>query len=73
MRQARLALLDSGLLSQVSAAIDALPEPGRTAAQIEWEFSQEVRRDSQLLKVVGGSLGFTEAQIDVLYVAAAKL
>ena len=38
MRQARLALLGANLLSSVDTAIDALPEPTKSAARIEWEY-----------------------------------
>lgn len=73
MRQARLALLGAGLLSEVDAAINSLPEPDRSAAKIEWEYAAVVQRDSGLLPAIGSALGMTEAQIDDLFVSAAKL
>ena len=73
MRQARLALLGAGVLSAVDAAIAALDEPARTAAQIAWEYSTEVQRSFGLVSQLAAALGLTDAQIDALFVAAAKL
>lgn len=71
MRQARLELLSAGKLSSVDAAIDAMPEPQRSAARIEWEYSSSVRRDNALILALGPALGMSEAQIDDWFVAAA--
>lgn len=73
MRQARLALLGAGLLSGVDAAIASMPEPTQSAAKIEWEYSQEVQRHNGFVAALGPALGMTDAQIDALFVAAAKL
>lgn len=74
MAQARLALLQAGLLSQVDAAIDAIPEAAqREAARVEWEYRTVVRRDSQLVISLGASLGLTGEQIDELFRQAAGL
>lgn len=42
MRQARLALLDLDLLSSIDEAINAMPEPDKTKAKIEWEYAAVV-------------------------------
>lgn len=73
MRQARLALLGAGLLSQVDAAIASLPEPDKSAALIEWEYAAVVQRNSGLVPAMGTALGMTEAQLDALFVTAATL
>lgn len=73
MRQARLALLGAGKLDQVVTAIAALPEPTRTAAQVEWEYSNEVQRHNGIVSQLGPALGLTDAQIDGLFMAAAAL
>ncbi len=73
MRQARLALLGAGKLAAVTAAIDALPEPTRTAATITWEYSGEVWRHNGLVSQLGSALGLNDAQIDALFNAAAAL
>ena len=73
MRQARLALLSAGKLAQVDAAIAALSEPTRTAALIEWEYSNEVQRQNGIVSQLGPALSLTDAEIDALFVAAAAL
>lgn len=73
MRQARLALLAAGVLGDVAPALAALPSPHRDAAEIEWEYASEVRRDAPLIAALGSALGLTEDQIDDLFAAAAML
>lgn len=73
MRQARLSLLAAGKLAAVIAAINALPDPPRSAALIEWEYSSTVRRDSQFIALLGPALGLDAAGLDALFIAAARL
>lgn len=73
MRQARLALLGAGLLSQANAAIASMPGAEGEAARIEWEYAQEVRRDSVLVQSLVPALGMNEAGLDALFTAAAAL
>lgn len=73
MRQARLALLQVGKLTMVDTAIAGLPEPDRTAAQIEWEYSQEVHRDRPFVAMLAPALGLTEEDLDDLFVLASTL
>ena len=73
MRQARLALLQSNLLSSVDAAIASLPSPQKEAAQIEWEYSQEVHRDKELVGMLAPALGLTKLQLDDLFTLASTL
>jgi hypothetical protein len=73
MRQARLALLGAGLLDDVNASIASLPSPQKEAAQIEWEYSQEVHRDRPFVALLTAAMGLTEQQVDDLFIAAAAL
>lgn len=73
MRQARLALAGAGLIATIDAAIASLPEPQKTAAQIEWEYSNEVQRANGLVSQLGPTLGLAEDQLDALFIAAATL
>lgn len=73
MRQARLALLDAGLLSSVQTAINSLPEPAKTKAQIEWDYSNALQRDNSFVATLGAALGLNEAALDNLFIAASKL
>lgn len=73
MRQARLALLAAGKLAAVDAAINALSEPTKTAARIEWEYSGTVRRHQPLVLALAPALGLDAAGLDALFVAAEAL
>ena len=74
LRQARLALLQIGKLDAVSAALAAIPDPAqRTAAQIEWEYATVIERNSLLVAGLSAGLGLTDADLDALFIAAAKL
>jgi hypothetical protein len=73
MRQARLALLAAGKLAGVDAAIVSMPEPHKTAASIEWEYSNALQRSNPFVAQLGAALGLDESGIDVLFVAASKL
>jgi len=73
MRQARLALLGAGKLDDVAAAIAGLPSPQKEAAQIEWEYSTEVKRDSALVTQLAPALGLDEAALDALFTQASTL
>lgn len=74
MRQARLALLGAGLLGQVSSAIAAIPDATqRAAAEIEWEYATEVRRDSPWVLQLSAALGLDAEQLDALFAHAATL
>lgn len=69
MRQARLALLQSGLLSTVSAAIAA----GVEADQIEWEYAADVDRNSPLVQNMKAGLNLSDADLDNLFTLASTL
>lgn len=73
MRQARLCLHKHGLLPGVQPAIDALPEPDKTAAQIEWDYSATVERDRGFVLQVAQALGLSDQQLDELFIEAATL
>ena len=73
MRQARLALLGAGLLAQVNTAVANMPGAEGDAARIEWEYAQEVRRDSPLTAGLSAALGLTDAQLNNLFTAAGAL
>lgn len=73
MRQARLALLGAGLLAQVNTAVANMPGAEGDAARIEWEYAQEVRRDSPLVAALSTAFGWTGAQLDDLFTEGAKL
>jgi hypothetical protein len=73
MRQARLALLGDGLLDDVNAAINTLPSPQKEAAQVEWEYAQDVQRNQPLVLMLLPALGLTDEEADQLFIKAEKL
>ena len=73
MRQARLALHQQGLLTQVNNAVASMPGAQGDAVRIEWEFSSTVERNRPLVQVLAASLGMTSQQIDDLFTLAATL
>ncbi len=72
-RQARLALLAVGKLDMIEAALAQMPGPQGRAAQIEWEYALEIRRDSPLIAALAPALGLTMEQVDDLFRAAEGL
>jgi len=73
MRQARLALLQQGLLTQVNNAVASMSGDQGDAARIEWEFSNTVERNRPFVQALAASLGLTSQQIDDLFTLAATL
>lgn len=74
-RQFRLGLLNAGISpTVVTATIGGMPAgPDKDKAQIEWEYATTFNRTHPLIATVGGALGLTEDQIDVMWLAAANL
>ncbi|HRH21511.1 MAG TPA: hypothetical protein PLE81_12850 [Brevundimonas sp.] len=67
-RQARLALLQVGLLDDVEAAINGISdELLRRQAQISWEYADEIRRLDPWIAVFGAALNLDDAALDELF------
>ena len=66
--QGRLALLNAGLLDEVTAIIGQLPE--NDATRIYWEYSTIWHRDNDLISGLGATVGLSDEQIDGLFAAA---
>jgi hypothetical protein len=69
MRQARLALLQGGLLEAVNMAVSV----GGEADRITWEYATEVRREDALVQNLAVGLGLSEVQLDQLFTLASSL
>ena len=69
MRQARLALLQMGLLTTVTDAINS----GTEEDKITWEFSTEIARNFPLVQNMKHPLGLSEQDLDNLFVLASTL
>ena len=70
MRQARLALLQAGLLATVE---DAIMNGTDEAMKIEWEYATEVRRDWTSLIALTEALGMTSDELDNLFILGGSL
>lgn len=69
--QARIALLNAGLLASVETV---MADPGTDqAAGIAWEYATAIERDSPFIAALAPALGLTEEQIDGLFIAAAAI
>jgi hypothetical protein len=74
MRQARLVLLQRGILPYVDYAINAITnEIEREAARISWEYSTEVQRTHPLIADIGTQLGLSDSDIDELFIEGSML
>lgn len=69
IRQAKLALLQAGLLDDVDAAVAQADR----ATQIEWEYATEVRRGWPTLLTLQTALGLTEQQVNDLFISASLI
>jgi hypothetical protein len=70
MRQARLTFLSAGILPRLESAINNIEEENaRSVAQIEWQFGEFVyRNNSPITSLIANVLGFTELQIDDMFI-----
>lgn len=71
MRQAKLALLQFGILQQVNTAIASMPGVQGEAARIEWEYATAVKRNAPLVTQIAGAFGLSDEQLDNLFILAA--
>lgn len=68
-RQIRQAIILKGSITieQIEMALNSLPEPQRSLAKIEWEYSIAFKRHNPLVIAVGQMLGWTNEQLDDLW------
>ena len=69
MRQCRLQLLSMQLLATVNSAVSEMDE----AAQIEWEYANDVTRGFPLVVAMQQLLEMTDEDVDNFFTAAAAL
>jgi hypothetical protein len=65
IRQAKLILLQEGMLDDIETLIAGLPR----SVQIEWEYASEIFRDNPLLS----NAGLSDEKLDELFYKASKL
>ena len=57
----------------IDSVINTFPEPNRSLAKAEWEYSTLVFRNNKLVGMLGSLAGFTPDQLDELWNFAYKL
>lgn len=73
-RQIRQALILSGItMQEITDALNTLPSPQKELALTEWEYSTAFIRTNVLVSSVGAMLGWTNQQLDDLWVYAGTL
>ncbi|WWW11111.1 hypothetical protein V7P26_08850 [Arcobacter cryaerophilus gv. pseudocryaerophilus] len=68
LRQARLYLLSIGLLDDLENIISQ-----NRAYQIEWEYANQIERESPLVKILGQTLNLDDTAIDNMFMEASKI
>lgn len=73
-RQFRQALVLSGIaVGTIEALINSQPDPIKSLAMIEWEYSIAFKRNNQFVNQLAPALGFTSQRLDDLWRLAATL
>lgn len=73
-RQIRLGLILSGIsLDEITSALNTLPEPTKSLAITEWEYSTLFDRKDELVASVGQMLGWTAEQLDDLWILSGSI
>jgi dGTP triphosphohydrolase len=73
-KQLRQAIVLSGLTeAYVHGVLEALPEPTRSLALIEWEYETKFSRNNPLLNDMAPMIGFTNQDLDNIWLLAATL
>jgi hypothetical protein len=73
MKQARMCFIIRGLFTQIENAILSLVGIEGELAKTSWEYSTVVDRNDALVTQITAALGFTEQQVNELFIFAASL
>lgn len=57
----------------IDAALSGLPEPPRVKATLRWEYKDTISRGSSVISALQAILGWSDAYVDELFVAADTL
>lgn len=69
MMQARMVLLNAGLLDEVQTFVASAP----TAVQIYWEYASHIHRDHEVVVAIGEELSLNSDALDALFIAGALI
>ena len=62
-----------GHTAAIDAALSGLPEPPRVKATLRWEYKDTISRGSSVISALQALLGWPDAYVDELFVAADTL
>ena len=71
--QAKLALLEAGLLDGVETALSAMEGTDGQRARIEWNDRTEFHRDHEFINSLAAAIGLSDDQVDDLFEQASLL
>jgi len=71
--QAKAILQLGGLLTDVEAAIDALPEETKIVVEAAWVGGADLYRNGATVAAIAASLNLDQEQVDTMFIDAAKL
>ena len=73
-RQIRQALILAGIsIEMIETGLNSLPEPQKSLAKTELEYSTAFERNRPLVKSMGQMMGFSEQQLDDIWLLAMSL
>lgn len=73
MRQFRLVLLNNGLLNTINNILNNMSGNDGEYVRIEWEYANEVNRNSPWVSSISQSIGISEQEIDQIFLVGSKL
>lgn len=71
--RAKAVLGQMGLIPQIEAAIDAMPEPQRTVVLTAWNGDAKLARRGETVVALAALLGLTPQAVDDLFIAAERI
>ena len=73
-RQLRLALVSVGInISDIDVAIDSLPEPYKSKAQVSWNYASSFEINNSFVQTIANSIGLQETDLKLLWIKALQL
>lgn len=63
----------AGHFDAIENGINALAEPDKTVAKSQWEYATNIERKHPTTVALAAALGFTDAQLDAVFLAAKEL
>lgn len=69
----RVILKGMGLEEQIEQSFELLEEPNKTGAKYIWEYGTAIERYSQTVLFIQTVLGFTNEQVDDIFINANKI